>query len=71
MPHEDIHPPAGDPLALVLARLATAFTAVSALADSVDALPCDQAHQLRPSTSAALGALTEAEDTATRMAVER
>jgi hypothetical protein len=54
-----------------MARLAGAFTAVSALADAVDALPGDQAHQLRPSTTAAFGALTECEDTATRMAVER
>jgi hypothetical protein len=69
MPYEATHPPAGEPaLALVLSRLAGAFTAVSALTDAVDALPADQANRLQPSTSAAFGALTECEDVAAELA---
>jgi hypothetical protein len=63
-------PPTSDALALALARLAEAFTALSALADAVDALPDDQARGVSPSTSAAFGALTEAEDTLTAIVAD-
>jgi hypothetical protein len=69
MSTEATHPPTGDPsFALVLSRLAGAFTAVSALMDAVDTLPPRRALRLRPSTSSAFGALTETEDVCQRIA---
>jgi hypothetical protein len=69
MSTEATHPPTGEPsLALVLSRLASAFSAVSALMDAVDALPPRRANRLRPSTSSAFGALTETEDVCEQIA---
>jgi hypothetical protein len=61
-------PPVDDRLAAALARLGETFTALSALTDAVDVLPPATAETVRPSTSAAFGALTEAEDVLTDLA---